>query len=219
VGAEAYGAFKLADDQFEKVLGAFPVNAGAVTQDSSVWIGTNTGLHQLKDKQWVRYNEEGVTNFEIPDNIVERLLVDNLNNLWVILSEGITVFEAKQHSSSSNGHIPSLKFIGKPQNSVYSVIYVNQQGYVFATGMGLLFLPTGQSDHLSKLEQSPTTDIVANRQMLHLIQLPGKDKGTMDFSHPVILRSDKRNNFWLVDQQGISMLTNKNIAKLLQDLK
>ncbi len=219
VGAEAYGVFKFVANRFEKVLGAFPVNAGAVTKDSSVWIGTNTGLHQLKDKQWVRYNEEGVTNFEIPDNIVEKLQVDNHDNLWVVLSEGITVFEAKSEASASDDHVPSVKFIGKPQNPIYSVIYVKQQGYVFATGMGLLFLPTTNNGHLSNLKQSSATDIVENKSMLHLIQLPNTGREGLDFSAPVLLRCDTKNNFWFVDQRGVRVLTSKNFIKLLQTAK
>ncbi|PSR55841.1 hypothetical protein AHMF7605_21230 [Adhaeribacter arboris] len=216
VGAEAYGVFKLTDTGFEKVLGAFPVNAGAATGENSVWIGTNTGLYRWKDKQWIRYNEEGVTNFEIPDNIVTSLYTDNNNNLWVIMPEGVAVLETKPHAKERSEHIPAVKFIGKPQNAIYSVSYLKQQGYVFATGLGLLFLPESHSDALTGLEQSSTTDIVENKQILHSITLPHTN---IDFSQSVIFQSDTKNNYWLVDKQGISVFSVKQFSQLLKKSK
>ncbi|WP_147275590.1 hypothetical protein [Adhaeribacter pallidiroseus] len=218
VGAEAYGVYKLQKGTFEKVLGVFPVNAGAVTSDSSVWIGTNTGLHQWKNNQWVRYNEEGVTNFEIPDNVVDKLKVDNKNNLWAVLSEGVTVFEAKSRAFTQEGHIPAVKFIGKPNNTIYSIIYVENQGYVFATAMGLLLLPENKGQ-LPPLEQSSTSDIVADNQLLYSIKMPGSNSALNSSAHPLLLKTAKRSKIWLIDNQGIQVFTNKDFIKVLQEFK
>lgn len=220
VGAEAYGVYRLKKDAFEKVLGVFPVNAGVVTPDSSVWIGTNTGLHQWKNNQWLRYNEEGVANFEIPDNVVDKLKVDNKNNLWAILSEGVTVFESKSQAPAEE-HIPSVKFIGKPQNAIHSIIYVEKQGYVFATAMGLLFLPdsNSQQSQLTHLDHSSTSDIVADNQLLYQIQMPESSKGALNSFSPLLLKTDKRNNAWLIDRHGVKVLSEKNFFRVLQDLK
>lgn len=217
--AEAYGAFKLTAGTFKKVLGAFPVNTGVASRDSSVWIGTNTGLHRFKNEKWVRYNEEGVANFEIPDNIVEKLVVDSKDNVWVMLSEGVAVFEGRPHASESEGHnhIPSVKFVGKPQNKIYSVVYLNQQGYVFATAMGLLFLPDDASGHIPDLHPAANTDVIIPKPMLYPVQVP--NISSTDFSGPVILKSDKKNNVWLVTGHGIRILPSKIISKMLGEVK
>ncbi len=220
VGAEAYGVYQFINNTFEKVLGAFPVNAGRATPDSSVWIGTHTGLYRYQQQKWVRYNEEGVSNYEIPDNIVDKLLVDNNRNLWVVLSEGLTVFEAQSPTSPGHGHVPAVKFIGKPQNPVYSVVYVKQRGYVFATGMGLLFLPdqNSQAGHLESLEATGASDVVQNKSMLHSVTISSGKNNLADFSQARLLKADK-NNLWLVGQHGIKVLPLKEVAKLLPEAK
>ena len=213
VGVEAHGTFRLVNGRFEKALGTTPVNAGVATADSSVWIGTNVGLNRWQHQQWVRYNEEGVANREIPDNIVEKLILDNYGNLWVITSAGISVFEGNAPGSTHGAHLPTVRFIGKPNNEVRSVAHVNGEGYLFATAMGLLLLPDGVGDHFEGLEHS--ADKVENKQLLRHISL-GNAPGQVPFQNPDLIVVDRKKRIWLVSRGEVIALTRKAFHRLVE---
>ncbi|OUJ74835.1 hypothetical protein BXP70_08760 [Hymenobacter crusticola] len=210
LGAAGEGAFCYAQGAVRKELSIPSVNTGLATADSSVWIGTNIGLNRWHRQQWTRYNEEGVANHEIPDNIVEKLLLDTKGNLWVFMSAGISVFSGDAQQQAAE-HLPTVTFIGKPGNEVYSVAYLNGLGHVFATAMGLLLLPAEPAGHFESLE--PTTDQVAPKQLL--VPLPSSVAGTPKASSAQLIRVDEKQRVWLASAGEVSVWTAKAFHHLL----
>jgi hypothetical protein len=191
-GAADYGVFEYRPEGFRKILGVTPINAGLATPDSSVWIGTHTGLHHLKNGQWTRYTEEGVANFEISGNLVDQLLDDGSGNLWVITTDGISVLNRGYGDGGDHGHRPTVKFIGEPGNQVYGVRYVAGTGFLFATAGGMLLLPGG-AGHFEG--HHAVSDRVESPQLLVPVAPPGVLPAGF---RPTLLTTTSRQTYWLV---------------------
>ena len=198
VGANGQGVFRWANNAFTQELRTPAINGGVATADSSVWIATSIGLSRKQGQEWTRYNEEGVSNHEIPDNIVEKLLPDNAGNLWVVMSDAICVFEGGGQRGAAEEELPTVKFIGRPGNEVFSVASLPGEGRLFATAQGLLLLPN-EPARLASF--APSTDKVEPKRLLvPLPQLPNA-------GNPVLLQVDKQQRLWLVSEQGVTVLT------------
>ncbi|PJJ59701.1 hypothetical protein [Hymenobacter chitinivorans] len=210
VGAAGYGVFQLQHGHLLSQLSIPTINAGLVTADSSVWLATNLGLHRWQHQRWTRYNEEGVANHEIPDNIVEKLLPDNRGNVWVVMSSGISVFARPGAAEAGEEHLPTVRFIGRPGNDIYSVTYVPGQGHVFATAMGLLLLPAQPSGELAGLEPATTTDKIETPQLLHALTLAGAATA------PGLLQMDAHRHLWVVQAGEVSEWSTKAFRKATQ---
>ena len=208
VGANGLGVFRWANGAFTQELHTPAINGGVATMaDSSVWIATSIGLSRKQGSEWTRYNEEGVANHEIPDNIVEKLLPDNAGNLWVVMSDAICVFENGGQRGAAEEELPTVKFIGRPGNEVTGVATVAGEGRLFATAQGLLLLPNEPTGFASF---APATDKVEPKRLLRPVALPA---GT---GNPVLLEVDKQQRLWLVSPTGISTLTTKAFHTLLK---
>ena len=207
VGANGTGVFRWANGRFAQELRPPAINGSVATADSSVWIATSIGLSHKQHAAWTRYNEEGVANHEIPDNIVEKLLPDNAGNLWVIMSDAICVFEGGQRGGAE-AELPTVKFLGRPGNEVFSVAYVAGAGRLFATAMGLLLLPNEPATRLASF--APATDKVEPKRLLvPLPQLPSA-------GNPVLLQLDKQQRLWLASTEGVTVLTTKEFCRFAQ---
>jgi hypothetical protein len=199
-GFGGYGVYQVAGNELVSTLRIPAVTAGLATADSSVWIGTNLGLHRWQHGAWTRYNEEGVANHEIPDNLVEKLLLDNSGSLWVFMSDAITVFEhTAAHAPASGGHLPTVKYLGRPGNEVYSVAYLPGRGHVFATGMGLLLLPAQPAGELAHFDSA--TDKVETPQVLVPLTAAGAA-----VAGPCLLHVDTRRRIWVVQAGSVQVL-------------
>ena len=207
VGASGAGVFHWANGTFTQELKTPAIDGGVATADSSVWIATSIGLNRKQGAEWMRYNEEGVANHEIPDNIVEKLLPDNAGNLWVVMSDAICVFENGGQRGAAEEELPTVKFIGRPGNEVTGVATVAGEGRLFATAQGLLLLPNEPTGFASF---APATDKVEPKRLLRPVALPA---GT---GNPVLLEVDKQQRLWLVSPTGISTLTTKAFHTLLK---
>jgi ligand-binding sensor domain-containing protein len=196
VGAAGYGMYQLSGSELQSVLRVPDVTAAVLTADSSVWVGTNLGLHRWHRGTWTRYNEEGVANHEIPDNLINKLLLDNGGSLWVLMSDAITVFENASQAGGGAGHLPTVKYLGRPGNEVYSVAYLPGRGHVFATAMGLLLLPSQPQGELAHFEA--TTDKVETPQAL----VPLTVAGTA-ITGPCLLQADSRQRIWVVQAGSV----------------
>lgn len=207
VGANGRGVFRLATGTFVQELNTPAINGGVATADSSVWIATSIGLSRKQGTEWTRYNEEGVANHEIPDNIVEKLLPDNAGNLWVVMSDAICVFEGGGQRGQTEAELPTVKFLGRPGNEVFSVASLPGEGRLFATAMGLLLLP---NEPASLASFAPSTDKVEPKRLLvSLPPLPGA-------GNPVLMQVDKQQRLWLVSESGITVLTSKQFHRFVQ---
>ena len=197
VGANGQGVFRQgADGALVPELRTPSINGGVATADSSVWIATNIGLSRRRGPEWLRYNEEGVANHEIPDNLINKLLLDNGGSLWVLMSDAITVFENASQAGGGAGHLPTVKYLGRPSNEVYSVAYLPGRGHVFATAMGLLLLPSQPQGELAHFEA--TTDKVETPQAL----VPLTVAGTA-ITGPCLLQVDSHQRVWVVQAGSV----------------
>lgn len=204
VGANGQGVFRQgADGQLTQELRTPTINAGAVTADSSVWIATNIGLSRKQGARWTRYNEEGVANQEIPDNIVNKLLPDNAGNLWVIMSDAVSVFEGPGRHEQE-GELPTVKFLGQPGNEVFSVVALRGEGRLFATAQGLLLLP---AEPAASFAPATGTDQILPKQLLRPVPTPA--------GRPVLAQLDARQRLWLVSADAVRVLTPKEMHQLL----
>ncbi len=210
VGANGYGVFRWANGSFSQELHTPAINGGVATADSSVWIATSIGLSRKQGAEWTRYNEEGVANHEIPDNIVEKLLPDNAGNLWVIMSDAICVFEGSQHATAE-AELPTVKFIGLPGNEVFGVVSVAGDGRLFATAQGLLLLPNESATPLPGF--APATDKVAPKQLL--VPLPALPGTSSAQAKPRLIQANQQ-RIWLVSEDEIIVLTTNAFHRFIQ---
>ena len=208
VGANGAGVFRWAGRAFEQELHTPAINGGVATADSSVWIATSIGLSRKQGPEWARYNEEGVANHEIPDNIVEKLLPDNDGNLWVVMSDAICVFEKSGQRGAAEAELPTVKFIGRPGNEVFGVAHMPGAGRLFATAQGLLLLPDAAASPLPGFVAA-TDKIEPQRLLQPLPTLPGT-------GNPTLLAVDKQQRLWLAGPEGVVVLTAKEFARLVR---
>lgn len=196
VGVAGYGVYQQTSGTWQAQLRIPTLNAGLATVDSAVWIATNIGLYQWQHQQWTRYNEEGVANHEIPDNIVEKLLPDGSGNMWVLMSEGISLFA--KPSATGEAPLSTVKYLGRPGNEVYSVAYLPDQGYLFATTLGLLLLPAEASSQGHPAAPA-AADQVQNLSALVPVALPGAT------TVPNLLHVDARHRVWVMQPGQVSV--------------
>jgi len=211
VGANGLGMLRWAQGAFTQELNTPSINAGLATADGSVWVATNIGLSRRQGNAWTRYNEEGVANHEIPDNVVEKLLPDNAGNLWVVMSEGLCVFEAPGRPQTAESELPAVKFLGRPGNEVFGVAYLPGTGHVFATAMGLLLLPAGPAHRLD--EFAPAPDQIEEKHLL--VPLPALP-GAAPTQAPHLLLVDPQRRVWLASAGGVTVLTTKQLAAFIR---
>lgn len=62
---------------------------GTTDLSGNVWMATTRGLMKETPTGWIKYD---IHNADFMDNIIQRLAVDNANNIWVTDNGGITVF-------------------------------------------------------------------------------------------------------------------------------
>ena len=219
IATDAYGLYK-----WEKLSGAkkintiFPINKGVSTSDSSIWIGSDAGLFRNKKGEWIRYNEEGVANFEIPDNIVQNLIVDDFGYLWVLMRDGVSVIDVKDHTKESashhnevHTHLPSVAFIGDHQNCISDLTYIKKKGYVFATEMGLLWMPVKSDEELLENFHHGEGEKIENKELLIKLNtsLINQEIGKVLF----IVKN--KNTVYLIGEKGVHALKGKELNKLL----
>ena len=217
VAADGGGVFRWTHGAFTRELNTPAVNAGLATADSSVWVATNLGLSRKHGSEWTRYNEEGVANHEIPDNIVEQLLPDNDGNLWVVMSEGICVFEGAGRRAAAEGELPTARFLGRPGNPVYGVGFLRGTGRLFATGMGLLLLATDPTKRFA--EFAPSTDLVVEKPLLRLLPAPPGLVAPGLAPVPYLLQVDSQQRVWLAYAGEVVVLTAKQFQALVRASK
>ncbi|NML67665.1 hypothetical protein HHL22_20890 [Hymenobacter sp. RP-2-7] len=197
VGAAGYGAYRGRPGAFEPVLRIPGISAAVATPDSAVWLGTNLGLHRYHRGRWTRYNEEGVANFEIPDNLVEKLLPDHAGTTWVVMSDAVCALPAGPRPLE----LPTATYLGRPGSELLAAAYLPGAGRLFATSLGLLLLPAASAGEFGSFEPAPATDVVAAKPLLRPLGLPGLA------APPSIAQLDGRQRLWLADAQGLLMLT------------
>jgi hypothetical protein len=103
---------------------------------SSVWIGTSAGLTRREpDGRTLIYAEEGVKGYEIPDNIVERLLCLHKGRLLaIVMPEALAFFDVSGKEAPT--HPEHFDFLGEPGNAVFDMTELPKGAMLFATAKG-----------------------------------------------------------------------------------
>ncbi len=210
LGLAGHGAYELTGDSLVMRLRIPGISAGLATADGAVWLGTNLGLHRYQAGQWTRYNEEGVANHEIPDNLVEKLLPDGTGRVWVVMSEAICLLDTNPAPATGANHdeLPTARFVGQPGNTVRSVIYAPGQGWVLATDLGLLLLPgrQPQAEPAGFTATTATDEIAPQRLLRPLPTGPGP--------HPALVQRDSHGRLWLASEAGLTVWPARTLRQL-----
>jgi ligand-binding sensor domain-containing protein len=196
-GVAGFGAYRGRPGAFELVLRVPGISSAVATPDSAVWLGTNLGLHRYHRGRWTRYNEEGVANFEIPDNLVENLLPDHAGTTWVVMSDAVCALPAGPRPLE----LPTATYLGQPGSELLAAAYLPGAGRLFATSLGLLLLPAASASEFGSFEPASGTDVVAAKPLLRPLGLPGIA------NPPRLVQLDGRQRLWLADAQGLLVLT------------
>jgi|GEM_PF-5351907 len=163
IGTKGFGLFASNGESLDPVQGAPYISSLAVTGDGSVWIGTNVGLHRWSRDGYHAYSEEihheGLT---IPDNIVERLRTDSRGNLWVFMSNAVSVIDPRE-VIEGNDHIdPSTyAYIGAEGNEIYEMIDGPEATRWIASQRGLFLLRDIDIDHQEREHHHGLADVIA----------------------------------------------------------
>ena len=114
------------------------INDINTTADSCFYVATNIGLYKYIPNQnaWIKYNEEALSGYEMPDNIMEKIMVDNASNIWVLMPDNISFLKFGEYHEV---HIPSFQYLGDKETRLLSV-NTYKMGYILATTKGILYL-------------------------------------------------------------------------------
>lgn len=123
----------------------------AKTNDSSIWVGTNIGLYKIpiNGGEILRFAEEGIASYDLPDNLVEKLYSDSKSNVWALMPEHLSFIS----SADLNSEFPDYEYLGKKENELYNVAEVPQsnQAYLFSTSEGIIYIPDLKAGELMRI--------------------------------------------------------------------
>jgi hypothetical protein len=112
------------------------------------------------------------------------------------MSEGISLFA--RPSVAGDAPLSSIKYLGRPDNEVYSVAHLPGRGYLFATTLGLLLLPAELNREVGRSAPA-APDQVQNLSALVPITLPGST------TVPDLLHVDARQRVWVMQPGQVSV--------------
>ena len=188
------GVYSLQRDEnkFLSRLTAPVVNDLKVSADSCIYAATNVGLFRYNAKQniWIKYAEEGIGGYEMPDNIIESILIDTKSNVWVIMPEHISFIG---YGNRDEVHVPSFDYLGDKETKLMGINNF-RSGYLMITTKGVLFLKT------MKEGESQSEVHTSNAQTAFL--LSGKDIETpLDFKNQLVKFAGKngKTNYLFTD--------------------
>lgn len=184
----------------------------ARTNDSCIWAGTNIGLYKIpiNGGKILRFAEEGIASYDLPDNLVERLYADSKSNVWAVMPEHISFIS----SADLNSEFPDYEYLGKKENELYSVTEVAQlhQAYLFLTSTGIIYingLKAGELMRVGEIHQKihETAFLLTDE----LIEKPSQFK-----NEKVVMIKTIGNETYFITQKG---LWSVSTSKFTRDLK
>ncbi|MEP7235051.1 MAG: hypothetical protein ABI778_07125 [Ignavibacteriota bacterium] len=130
IGTEGFGLFCLDGGTVRPYSLSPYISSVAVTRDSTIWAGSNVGIFRIfEDGEIKRYYEEIPANgIAIPDNIVEHMIVDRSDRLWIFMSQAVSVLTPddyeKYHTQAGDGDVDpqTFAFLGSPGNHIQKFI-------------------------------------------------------------------------------------------------
>ncbi|KXK57157.1 MAG: peptidase S8/S53 subtilisin kexin sedolisin [Chlorobi bacterium OLB7] len=102
--------------------------------DNEVWVGTNAvGLLRLTDSRWSSITAEN-TNKELPGNIINDIVVDRNNVVWVATDSGIGRFDGSSWQGltvqTTNGKLPENRVTAVAVDSLNQLWAGTYRGYL-----------------------------------------------------------------------------------------
>ncbi len=220
ITTDGFGMFSRSKGAIKPYATAGNMSSVTATPDGSVWAGSNIGLYHLHpDGELKRYYEEiAAVGIAIPDNIVERLVTDNSNNLWIFMSQATSVLSPTEYSLSNiygggedvDPH--SYDYIGAKGNRIRHLLQrKNEKGSSWLlTDDGLYILVKMD---LTKEEEGKTPDeIVTPKGNAKLINKFTDGKHTLQFPSPIDAAFDTDGSLVLATQTGMFRIQKKIIA-------
>ena len=176
----------------------------------NVWVGTNLGLYKVPvTGEVLRYAEEGIEGFEIPDNLVEHLFADEASNVWALLPEQMAFIPSK----TSGGDVPAYAYPGK-NAAVFSIfkLPLSETAFLLATAQGLMYMHglNGAASILSgEIYQSfhETAFVVPDAVL---------EKPSELADVPVLSVHTLADKTWFVTSKGLWHIPTKKLLKQLQ---
>jgi ligand-binding sensor domain-containing protein len=206
----------IVNDSTEKLMSkALFVNDIAVISPADYWIGTDAGLVHRVSGETIRYAEEGVAGFEIPDNIVEKLHIINGEKLVVQMSGPLSIFHLAGEKTSAHG--VNLGFIGTKGNTIFDLKGLPDGAVLAATAAGLTHLPK----HIlaDEHEHQGFHEIFSEADRHEATKLDLGSLGFKNLEKSTIVRKillDSRQNLWLATDGQLLSVKSKKVGLLVK---
>lgn len=181
------------------------------TNDNTIYVGTNLGLYKINanNGKFTRYAEEAHSGHGLPDNIVEKLFVDNNSNVWVMMPDHIIYIKG----SNSNGEFPTFSYVGNKRNKVTQIFGLNNDSYIMLTKMGALSLTSnsikGHEAHDTEIFNAHKTPakLVTNKTL----KAPHKLE-----DEKILLVTRNKKSLYFLTKKGIWKTKEKSIIKSIK---
>jgi hypothetical protein len=218
VGTRDNGIYIINDSTEKLMIKALFVNDLAIVSPNDYWIGTDAGLVHRVAGETIRYAEEGVAGFEIPDNIVEKLHIINGEKLVVQMSDPLSIFHLAAEKTSAHGI--NLGFIGKKGNRVFDLKGLPDGAVLAATAAGLTHLPKHilADDH----EHQGFHEIFSEADRREATKIDLADLGFKTEATSIVIKKiffDSRHNIWLAADGQLGHIKVKKLFQLLKQQK
>ena len=96
----------------------------AITMDHNgfYWIGTRSGLNRFDGYEFIRFYHDSSDSLSLPGNLIQYVVEDNDNNLWVSTSDGLCLMDRKsgnfKRMKYKNGRFLSHSYL-KTDTAIY----------------------------------------------------------------------------------------------------
>ncbi len=92
------------------------VNDVKVLSNGELWVGTESGIHILRDGQWIRVT----TADGLSDNFIWQIFEDEQNRVWISTNRGVSLYENKLYSPlqelTQAGYTGQFRFVVQDLN-------------------------------------------------------------------------------------------------------
>ena len=217
IGTEGVGIYKY-DGSIMKPVPSTPViNCLAQTSDKSIWAGSNSGLFRFfQDGSSVRYSEEiPHEGIAILDNDVRHLQIDSHSNLWVFMTNAVSIFTPDQFVTKSSDHVDPLTFdyIGDDKNSMIKVYdFKDRKDKLVLSEKGLYILSDLDVTDSHNHEESSDQKTVGNMKKLEYLKL--EDGSVISIERALDCSFDHNFNLLISTMTGVYKIPNSIIKKL-----
>ncbi|MXV38385.1 hypothetical protein GO491_06795 [Flavobacteriaceae bacterium Ap0902] len=183
------------------------------SKDRNMYIGTDYGLYRIMidTNDYVRYTEEAHSGHGLPDNLVEKLFVDDLGNIWVVMPEHITYIKDK----GSMSEFPTFSYVGDQSNKVRQIFRLKNDQYLMLTDLGSIVLNAkelNQHEHAAEIfNPHETAGVLLNNALL---------KAPEDLKNKEIITVGRGGkHLYFLTENGIWKVKEKKILKAMAKMK